>query len=533
MTNSMMKKGCYKMKYTRIVSLILAFLMTFGTLAITAAAEPESAEENAITVSASAMSEDATENAEVSSEETVDEQAEDFAELFEASEQEVAEQEGTSEGMPGEYADEPIADTLDVFDAAALEYTDEDVVEGSDNESIADAVRVLAQGMWWITGMQTVNAAKEGGSFFKKIGDVVRDLFGYYDIKNASKLQKAAAEGGNKWKLKQDINNVSGKIDFKKATTIQGNGHKITSSIKEDLFTISAAVTLKNLTLETTNYSVKVNGDGTLTVSGGSYSGVYFEKGGRGIVTNDAKISKREGYFTVHFHANGGTGTMKDDPFYVKHGTNTPLPTNTFKYNGYVFAGWKARRDDDQTWYLYDKNGNRIWSNNTALSYVIYEDRCVVAATAPAGGSVTFFAVWKNDPYYTKMNAFINDNRWANGASWSAERGPVYPVWPSKGCCAYAVDFVYYVFGKKGQNSGKKFTSPSEIKEGDIIYLEDGYTSPHWVVILERSGNKLHTAESWSDQVRITWDHYEVNGSNKKLTMSGKVYYFQHGYHYR
>ncbi len=67
-----------------------------------------------------------------------------------------------------------------------------------------------------------------------------------------------------------------------------------------------------------------------------------------------------------------------------------------------------------------------------------------------------------------KMDAFINDYRFTNGASWG-DRRPYLSSWGSLQCCAYVADFVYYCFGKSGPKTGTNFKSAWDIRAGDVI----------------------------------------------------------------
>ena len=48
--------------------------------------------------------------------------------------------------------------------------------------------------------------------------------------------------------------------------------------------------------------------------------------------------------YTIHFNANGGTGTMSDQTFEVED-PQTPLNANTFTRDGYKFVGWNTAAD--------------------------------------------------------------------------------------------------------------------------------------------------------------------------------------------
>lgn len=131
------------------------------------------------------------------------------------------------------------------------------------------------------------------------------------------------------------------------------------------------------------------------------------------------------------------------------------------------------------------------------------------------------------DEYWNKVQVFINDSRWANGASYSKYQQPkMSGAGSGQGCNAYVRDFVKYVYnvGWKALD-GNGFTNPSEIRSGDILYV----TPMHWIVVLKRDGNTLYTAEgSWNGVARVTSSGYTINGS----TFSGSGKTFSQGIHY-
>ncbi|MGN1191363.1 MAG: hypothetical protein ACI4S0_01715 [Dorea sp.] len=131
--------------------------------------------------------------------------------------------------------------------------------------------------------------------------------------------------------------------------------------------------------------------------------------------------------------------------------------------------------------------------------------------------------------YSRKVNEFINDSRWKNGVEWSASKRPCISTYSSTGCCAYAADFVKYVFNKNSPRGGSIFYNPSEIKAGDVIYVSG---SSHWFVVLERNGNQLKTAEgNWGSKVVIGYS-YSVSG-NTLMRNGSKFRTFQYGYHFQ
>lgn len=130
--------------------------------------------------------------------------------------------------------------------------------------------------------------------------------------------------------------------------------------------------------------------------------------------------------------------------------------------------------------------------------------------------------------YDSKVNSFINDGRWKNGISWSPGQGPKLSSWSSSGCFAYTADFVKYMFGRETAQYGNEFTNAAEIRAGDVVYA-DG--TPHYIVVLSRSGNKLRTAEgNWGGKVRISDSAYYISGS-KVLCNNWSGFYYNKAYH--
>lgn len=150
--------------------------------------------------------------------------------------------------------------------------------------------------------------------------------------------------------------------------------------------------------------------------------------------------------------------------------------------------------------------------------------------------------------YQTRVEAFLSDPRWANGASWGSShtQTPGISGWPSSGCCAYCADFAGYVYGsERAWNSSDftKFTNPAEIRSGDIVhfrYSNSKRTSEHWIVVLERRGNTLYTAEGNAyvsgnySVVCVTDTKWAiVNGTLKNLHNRTETCYDFSCYHYK
>ena len=62
-----------------------------------------------------------------------------------------------------------------------------------------------------------------------------------------------------------------------------------------------------------------------------------------------------------------------------------------------------------------------------------------------------------NEDWVTKANNFLNDPRWRVGIVYGYNQKPKLSGYGSKGCSAYAADFVKYVFDKNSPRSGVHF----------------------------------------------------------------------------
>lgn len=135
--------------------------------------------------------------------------------------------------------------------------------------------------------------------------------------------------------------------------------------------------------------------------------------------------------------------------------------------------------------------------------------------------------------FNTKVQEFIKDSRWENGVSWGDNQTPKLSKWSSIGCCAYAADFVAYVYGSTTAawtaSGFTKFTNLNEIRVGDIIHI-----TGHWFVVIERNGNNLKTVEgNFDDKVRVSSDGWGIkDGKLHNLKASSSECTFEYGYHY-
>lgn len=185
-------------------------------------------------------------------------------------------------------------------------------------------------------------------------------------------------------------------------------------------------------------------------------------------------------------------------------------------------------------WLGWAKNGETAGSTGQSLAIEAIEIKLELKENSVnVGGSATYQPQVPStaNGYDQKVNEFINSSKWCNGAYYGSSQTPLLTNVQAKGCCAYATDFVKYVYGKDGISNGIVFYSPNQIKTGDVIKVTN---SEHWFVVLYRNGSQLTTAEgNWTNgKVLISNNAYTVQ--NNKLLRKGKVFgKFSCGYHFQ
>ncbi len=86
--------------------------------------------------------------------------------------------------------------------------------------------------------------------------------------------------------------------------------------------------------------------------------------------------------YTVHFNANGGSGSMNDESF--TYGTSKALTANLFTKTGYAFTGWDT---------------------SSSGTKVVYSDgQSVSTLTSTADATVNLYAVWTANTYTIKFD---------------------------------------------------------------------------------------------------------------------------------
>ncbi len=137
--------------------------------------------------------------------------------------------------------------------------------------------------------------------------------------------------------------------------------------------------------------------------------------------------------------------------------------------------------------------------------------------------------------YDVRYQEFIADARWKPGVSWPSTATPKLSLWEATACCAYVADFAAYVYGEsrniESSSGFTKFTNVNDIATGDILHVTE--QGGHWLVVLNRSGNTLYTAEgNYNKVVRITNDGWSIKNGQILRNDTQTYTVMDKGYHY-
>lgn len=161
---------------------------------------------------------------------------------------------------------------------------------------------------------------------------------------------------------------------------VQFNGNGGTGSMAEQLLTYDQSAVLNKNQFYRKGYLFegwKLNGVGEYA-DGDSVKNLTSKNNATVVL----KAVWRVGNYKVRFHANGGTGNMKDQAF--TYGASQKLSANAYKRSGYTFAGWNTKKD------------------GTGISYK--NKQKVKSLTDKDGQTITLYAIWKGKTYYVKYD---------------------------------------------------------------------------------------------------------------------------------
>lgn len=211
-----------------------------------------------------------------------------------------------------------------------------------------------------------------------------------------------------------DINAVKAKIDAKNNTSQLFFPCKLTFHAKKNIsmFEFESCGFRTGQTGTNADKKLYVN----INAAGGDKVAYFSYTRGSQTLTPVASESNSVVY-TVKYNANGG---VQADPvkelnlsnnykmYATRHvkGIASRLRPNTFKRDGYTFAGWYLYRDSDQKW-LYNNNGSMQWfrpgEQPDGAFLALYEDmRKVSQLTGTKNDVVTCYAQWTPNATGTK-----------------------------------------------------------------------------------------------------------------------------------
>ncbi len=135
-----------------------------------------------------------------------------------------------------------------------------------------------------------------------------------------------------------------------------------------------------------------------------------------------------------------------------------------------------------------------------------------------------------NTNFVQKGNKFLSDARWRPGTVYGSKQKPKLSKYNCQGCCAYAADFVKYVFGKDSPRDGVLYKNINQIRKGDVIVVTG---SSHWIIVVGRNGDSLSTVEGNWMGGKVDRSNGAYTISNGKLLRNGKPFRtFAYGYHF-
>lgn len=295
---------------------------------------------------------------------------------------------------------------------------------------------------------------------------------------------------------------TSKKYTFSKAGTVSYYW-KVTYTSGSTKTTAAKSVTVKNATnVINTNVSssrVTANAtDGKLPSAATVYVGnsYYFNVQ----TSSDLKVKKFQLYVK-------DAGQSKYTCAFTDTATNYMRYTSkkyTFKTAGSVSYYWKLTYTNGKTKQTAAKTV-KVNSSSSSITVAGY-------ISSSKTGSIKITD--SSSAYLNKVQSFLSNTNWKNNATWGSSKQPVTSTWSGKGCCAYAADFCKYVYGENSPNNHIVNTSISNIKNGDVLYFS--CTNPvHYIVVLQRNGNQLITAEGNvnSGRVMVSNCKYTINGN--------------------
>lgn len=164
-----------------------------------------------------------------------------------------------------------------------------------------------------------------------------------------------------------------------------------------------------------------------------------------------------------------------------------------------------------------------------AREYRLLQRRC----DTHAGGAINTFSivlgreappVKTQEQYDRRAAEFLAEYAFRDGRDWGTMFPAILTREGAYECAAMASDFACYMFGT-GLGAGELYTDAKEIRTGDIVYFKN-----HYIAIVYRNGNRLHTIEgNINKTVSQSKTRYSI--INGRFCSGGKPREFVRGRH--
>ena len=196
---------------------------------------------------------------------------------------------------------------------------------------------------------------------------------------------------------------------------------------------------------------------------------------------------------------------------------------------------------------LFDSNGSKIgggndsglnYSGNFSASYdtakyyekvVLWPGDYYAQAYVVSGGQVRYSnripIEIKISTTEGRINAFLRNPKWEDGAKWGGRKSYTNPIFNAWGCCAYTLDLSRVVFNQSYRN-GRTNTNISNIRKYDVVKLHKTGGSDHWLFIRDiKSDGKLDVLEATTSD---GGGRVFVTSYRWKIDYDSNTFQFQH-----
>lgn len=217
--------------------------------------------------------------------------------------------------------------------------------------------------------------------------------------------------------------------------------------------------------------------------------------------------TKPKATYSIHFDANGGTGSMNDQ--IVNQGSAVVLMTNSFTRMECSFAGWNTKPDGSGT--KYTENAN-------------------VKDIVAAGGRATLYAQWKADSYTIR---YVSNGGNGEMSAQSVFRGESVKLSANT---FTRDDHVFACWNTTADGKGKIYSDGAEVtdiaKSGETITLYAQWKAQMYTIHYYANGGNGTMSDQFAErnsEVKLsanafTRENFDFTGWNTKADGTGVSY---------